>query len=225
MSLKQQPFADAGFAENAERRCPVVLLLDTSYSMQGDPIRELNEGLELFRDELLGDPVAAKRVEVAIVTFGPVQEVSGFTGAESFVAPRLEVSGDTPVGAAIACGLDLLADRKQQYRDNGISYYRPWVLLITDGGPTDEWRHAASRVRQGEADKAFSFFAIGVEGADMATLAQISAPTRSPLELKGLMFRELFRWLSASMKAVSSSKPGAEVQLANPAAPNGWASV
>lgn len=43
--FKQQPFADAEFAENPEQRCPCLLLLDTSGSMGGRPIAELNEGL------------------------------------------------------------------------------------------------------------------------------------------------------------------------------------
>src|SRR3954452_24871420 len=69
---EQQPFGDATFAENPENRCPVVLILDNSGSMSGQPIQQLNEGLQVFRNELIADSLAAKRVEVAIVTFGPV---------------------------------------------------------------------------------------------------------------------------------------------------------
>src|SRR5690348_14209944 len=100
-SFEQQPFGDLGFADNPENRCPVVLVLDNSGSMGGAPIRSLNEGLQQFRDELFADSLAAKRVEVAIVTFGPVTVVNDFTTVQHFYAPTLSTAGDTPMGAAV----------------------------------------------------------------------------------------------------------------------------
>lgn len=208
------------FAINPEPRCPCLLLLDVSGSMSGQPISELNAGLITFKDELAADPLAMKRVEVAIVTFGPVQTELPFQSAGSFYPPTLSPQGDTPMGAAIRQGLDMVRQRKEEYRTNGISYYRPWVFLITDGGPTDEWQSAAAAVREGEASKSVAFFAIGVRGANMEILKQISV--REPLMLDALKFRQLFSWLSSSLRSVSRSTPGTEVPLQPP---TGWAAV
>jgi len=216
----QISFETNDFASNPEPRCPCVLLLDVSGSMSGRPLDELNAGLTTFRDELSADALALKRVEVGIVTFGPVTVASPFTSASTFYPPTLQSQGDTPMGAAITQALNMVEDRKRDYRSNGISYYRPWVFLITDGAPTDSWQAAAAAVREGEASKKFAFFAVGVTGADMNVLRQISA--REPLSLEGLKFRELFRWLSSSLRSVSRSTPGTEVPLE---APKGWASV
>jgi uncharacterized protein YegL len=217
---EQISFETNDFASNPEPRCPCILLLDVSGSMNGQPLSELNAGLTTFRDELSADALALKRVEVGIVTFGPVKVEMPFTSASTFYPSTLQSQGDTPTGAAITQALKMVEDRKSDYRANGISYYRPWVFLITDGRPTDSWTSAAEAIREGEVSKKFAFFAIGVQGADMDTLRQLSV--REPLSLQGLKFRELFSWLSASLRSVSRSTPGTEVPLAPP---TGWASV
>jgi uncharacterized protein YegL len=224
MSTDQIPFGEnIEFADNPEPRCPCILLLDTSLSMKGQPVNELNQGVRIFKDELMADEMAAKRVEVAIISFGPVETLTDFQTADVFEPPLLEARGDTPIGAAIEAALALLDQRKQSYRRNGIAYYRPWIFLITDGGPTDYWNAAAAKVKAGEAANHFSFFSVGVEGARIDILSQIG--TREPLKLKELRFRDLFVWLSKSLGSVSKSAVGDKVDLENPATPTGWASV
>src|SRR5258706_137215 len=109
---EQISFGAGSFADNPEPRCPCLLLLDVSGSMGGQPIAELNSGLATFKDELAADSLAMKRVEVGIVTFGPVKTEQLFQTAEHFSPPTLVTQGDTPMGEAIRQGLDMIRQRK-----------------------------------------------------------------------------------------------------------------
>jgi uncharacterized protein YegL len=234
VKMEETLLDQAEFADNPEPRCPVVLLLDTSGSMKGQPIQELNEGLRAFSSAVKADRLASLRVEVAIITFGgKVQAVDvrggagqpidfdaqkAFVTADAFQAPTLTAGGGTPMGGAVEQALTLLRERKEVYKLNSLDYFRPWLFLITDGKPTDEWQRAAQQVKDEEARKGVLFFGVGVEGADIGTLARFS-DQRQPLMLKGLAFEELFQWLSKSLSAIAHSKPGEMVPL--PAV--GWA--
>ncbi len=210
------------FANNPDPRCPCVLLLDTSSSMSGAPIAALNEGLRAFQQDIGHDDLAARRVEVAIVTFGNggVEVFQDFVLASAFEPPTLSAGADTPMGAAIDRALDLLAQRKAEYRAHGVAYYRPWMFLITDGEPTDAWYQAADRAYAEEAQQGVVFFGVGVDNANMARLAEITRH-RQPVKLKGHSFREMFLWLSASQKRVSSGTIGGQTPLE----PIGWGTV
>ena len=79
------------FADNADPRTPCVLVLDTSGSMGGAPLAELNAGLRIFQQELRADPLLRRRVVVAVVTFGGALRV----------VPTLQARGATPLGAEL----------------------------------------------------------------------------------------------------------------------------
>lgn len=212
------------FAENPEARCPCVLLLDTSGSMQGTPIDALNEGLRAFKEDLMKNSLASRRVEVALVTFdSDVKVAHEFVTADTFEPPTLTAQGLTRLGGGIHLALDIIQERKALYRANGVAYYRPWIFMITDGEPQGEpesiIEQVKQRIREDEANKRVAFFCVGVEDANLDSLGYISV--RTPLKLTGLNFTQMFLWLSASMSAVSHSRLDEQVALP----PVGWGFV
>ncbi len=174
------------------------------------------------------DNLASRRVEVAIIRFGgDVGLERDFVTARYFDPPTLHADGYTPMAEAIMRGIKHLEERKTTYQANGVAYYRPWIFLITDGEPTDgdqAWRVACEAVRLGEEQKKFSFFAVGTGSANYDKLRQLS-PSRQPLRLKGIAFRELFRWLSNSQTRVSQSQVGTHTALPPPTGDSGWADI
>lgn len=222
--------------DNPDPRVACALLLDTSGSMDGEPIKELNEGFRLFCDEIKQDPLAKKRTEITVITFGGVARVEiPFTEGRDLEPRMFSATGGTPMGAALDLALNELMAQKQAYKQAGLEYYRPWLFVATDGAPTDgpAFDSAAKRVRDAEAAKGVSIFAVGVgAAADLSRLATLSA-TRQPLMLRGYCFSEMFSWLSASMSVVSNSSTfgsndsgvaQAEAIEQNPLPPPGWAS-
>ena len=208
--------------ENPTPRVPVCLCLDTSSSMGGLPINELNAGVQLFLDAIREDEVAQHAAEIAIVTFGMMASKALDFGAihRQEVDPFL-ANGSTPMGAGVNMALDLLEARKREYSQAGIDYFQPWLVLMTDGQPTDAIDLAVKRTAELTERRKLTVFPIGIgEGADMGTLALFS-PKRSPLRLQGLKFREFFEWLSKSVARVSQSTPGQTVPL-DEAGVKGW---
>ena len=208
-----------------------VLLLDVSGSMSGEKIAALTEGLSFFKDEVMKDDLATKRMDLSVIVFGnDVSVLQDFTSIGNFMPPKLTADGVTPMGEAILLAIKLIETRKTQYKSQGIDYFRPWIFLITDGEPTDMepgrdmWNKVINEVHQGEENKKFMFFSVAIEPANMQILKSIAPPSRPPLYLNGVRFRELFSWLSRSQTDVSRSRPGEMVTLQNPAE-GGWCTI
>jgi uncharacterized protein YegL len=230
-------FAPRVNESNPDPRIACVLLLDTSGSMFGSPIEELNKGFGLFCQEIKDDELAAKRAEIAVITFGgEPQLVVPFTEGRDLQPQQLTANGATPLGQALNLALDQLEQQKGAYRRAGLEYYRPWLFVLTDGRPTDDeiFAVAADRLKKAEAMRHVSVFGIGIgEQLDMRHLEELSAQ-RKPLRLAGLSFREFFSWLSASLGSASASTAfgssdsavaTAEQAEQIPLPPAGWATA
>jgi uncharacterized protein YegL len=209
--------------ENPSPRCPCMLVLDTSGSMAGEPINELNAGLLTFMQEVQADEFAAYSIEVGIITVGgEVTEELPFTAATSIDGFHpLSAGGMTPLGEGVTLALNRLQERKAQYKKAGVPHYQPWMVIISDGEPTDNWQAAAQQAREMSQNRKLVSLAIGVEGANLNKLGEFSS--KPALRLQGLQFRAFFLWLSQSMIRVSASNSSASEVTLPPV--DSWASI
>lgn len=209
--------------DNPTPRCPCMLVLDVSYSMSGEKIAELNEGVQQFLHEVQEDDFARYSVEVGIITFGgKVTQKAYFGPLDNVQWENLEAAGNTPMGKAVNTAIDDLEIRKKDYKDAGLTYYQPWLVIMTDGIPTDSYSSVAKRLKKMAEEKKIVVFGIGIgDECDMELLAEFCPENRPPAKLDGFKFKEFFAWLSQSMSRVSQSTPGTEVKLLPP----GWMSI
>lgn len=202
-------------AENYEQKCLCVLVLDVSGSMRGTPIEELNKGLKDFYEEISSDVTTSQRLEISIITFSnTVITLQEPALVENITMPKLTASGSTEMVNAINYAIDMVDARKKWYKETNQNYYRPWIILMTDGEPDDDQDVAglAQRIQNDTRNKRYAFLPIGVEGANMAVLDQIKGNIPA-MKLQGTRFSSFFKWLSASMGTIVTSEEGEKVDL------------
>ncbi len=204
------------FANNANERTPCVLVLDCSGSMRGEPIKQLNLGLETLEKELKEDIDASSRVQLLIIRAGGYKDdvvvANDWMDAMNFRAPKMEAGGLTPIGNAMKLALEKIEEQKAIYDACGITSKRPWIFMISDGEPTDyDWEESAKMCVEAQKNKKVVIHAVGTEDAKLEKLAHFS--TNSPKRLNGLRFTEFFLWLSRSVSCISKAAPNIDSQL------------
>ena len=227
-NLTELKIDELDLINNPTPRLAICLALDTSSSMRNnDKIGELNKGVKMFFNSILNDELAKYSVEICIVSFGKeVLKLLDFESIEKqavkFSTFNLVADGLTPMGQGVELGIQLLENRKKRYKDVGVEYYQPWLVLMTDGQPTDDISKATTLTNDLIRSKKLSLFSIAIgDGANLHTLSRFSE-SRVPLKLKGLNFLEFFEWLSQSTKNTSQSTPGDSVKLPSV---SGWAEL
>lgn len=197
--------------DNFEQKCLCVLVLDVSGSMVGEPIAELNRGLQTFYYQIMKDETAAERLEVCLITFeSKIRCVQEPALLRHFQMPTLQAGGSTRLAEAVKEAIIKVNYRKIWYRKTGQPYYRPFIFLFTDGeaDADQDMEQLMFEINQGVNEKKFTFFPIGVQEANMEMLRYIAHPSTPPMKLKGLNFVEFFQWLSNSVGVITHSQEG-----------------
>ena len=202
---------------NPTARLAICLCLDSSGSMRGEKLNELNRGIKEFYSAIRNDIVALYSAEICIITFGgDVKALNEFTTLDNQGDCQIGMAcGGTPLGEGVKLALQKLKDRRQLYKANGVDYYQPWLVIMSDGAPDSDSpvSEVAKETTELESKRKLSVFSIGIgNDANMEVLGKFSKK-RSALKLRGLRFSEFFEWLSRSVSLVSRSQPGDTVKL------------
>jgi len=195
-----------------------MLLLDSSGSMKGTPIEALNRGVQQFIEELQSDDLTSVSVELGIISFGnKVDYVQPIDAIAKLSIPKLKADSVTPMGEAVELALNEMMDRITEYKTLGIPFYKPWLIIMTDGEPTDDYRKSAQRLKTlAELEKVI-VFAIGVGvNPNMEILGEFCDSKRPPKRLEGLRFAELFTWIKDSLSSVAASFVDDKIKLPSP---------
>jgi uncharacterized protein YegL len=209
--------------DNRAQRLLLTLVLDTSSSMAGKPIKLLNDALAGMAEDLRHDVNLSAIAEIAIITFGNEgvtawqgeravsNGTSPFVPAARFAAPTLRAGGVTPMVAAVERAMRCVADEKAALKRRHLQYFQPLVWLISDGcptgptgEPTDDWRHLPALIRKAEDERCFVFFTVGagdIDASGDAVLKELAPDAH--LRLEGFEFSRVLKLVSASAESAA----------------------
>lgn len=216
------------FVAREPRPLPIFIMADTSGSMKGEKIDELNLALREMVHTLNGLDDIRGKFQLAIIAFGgdEVSIVQPLTDIEGMELEELSAAGRTPMGAALGAVKELIEDREIVSSRS----YAPAVILISDGIPTDcpeeiyktkkynEWEPVIS-FHKGERSSKCQCLALGIgEDADTDMLKAFIDNPEIPVvkahDISGIA--KFFRWATMSAVARMNSVNPNEISFVSP---------
>lgn len=210
---------------------PFYICLDVSASMAGAPIESINRQMPLLRSAVGEDPAVAEIIRLGIVTFSDVaRSVLPLCDLSLVEAvPEVAAQGRTSYAAVFEHLRQSIEDDYQKSRASGDRWYRPAVIFISDGRPTDEperWRSALERVTDPAWKRRPNILAFGFGEADSEVLATVTShlPNRAFIAVEGAepakVVPELLAGLIQSIVSSSASVYEGAAQLVPPDLPS-----
>lgn len=194
------------------RRLPVYLLLDTSGSMNGEPIEAVKNGVQVMISSLRQNPQAIETAHISIITFNTdARQVVPLTDLAAFQMVDLKAGGTTSLGAALKLVAERIDAEVAVTTAKQKGDWKPLVFLMTDGVPTDDWEEGLREFRKRKT--AFTVACAAGVSADEGVLKRVTDYVVRLDTADTHSIARFFLWVTASI-GVSSTKVeerGAEV--------------
>lgn len=187
------------------RRLPVYLLIDCSESMIGQGIEAVRSGLHTMIGALRRDPHALESVFLSVITYDADARVEcPLTPLIDFQEPRLTLRPGTSMGGALFLLAAQIQNEVRNTTHETKGDYRPLVLLLTDGQPSDDWRAPLNRIGVAVHPRPANIYAIGCGvDVDYSVLQNITDVVLRMDDMSPESFGKLFVWLTASVSSAS----------------------
>ncbi len=202
--------SEQALIKNASHRVCICLCIDASLSMLNENrIGKVNSGVRKFIKSCQDDLYAQGAADVCIITFGGRKAaiVHNFTGVREIDYQDIIPDGQTPMGEAIELALDEIKKRKALFASHGISSFKPWLIIMSDGVSTDDISHAADRLRAAQRAKKIKVMCIDMSnGTEMSDLKKLTLDG-AVSSIGALEIEDFFNLLSREVAGLSNDNP------------------
>ena len=199
-------------------KCNICLCIDLSKNAE-TIINELNEGIKVFYDTLEADGDAKYRCEIAVVTYNDEAKlVQDYSLVDDIELSQLEnVHGKSNLSMGIDLSLNTWLKRRELYRREGLEYYRPWFVIISNGLPINDSDDSKNRIKKLEDEKRAVTFLFSTDNnkEELKILDSYSVNHRVMRINYGRVV-SFFTWLAKSAIAFVNSYPNVSVTLPHP---------
>lgn len=202
------------------RVMPLIFMVDTSGSMLGAKIGSLNAAVREALNEVseISKNNADAQIKVAALEFssGASWMYDKLIEAESFQWQDLQAAGLTSFGAACE-ELNQKLSQSHGWMTEPTGTRLPAIILLSDGGPTDEWKHALDKLKGNPWFKNGCKIAIAIgDDADKDVLTEFTGNVEAVLEARNVdQLKMLIKTVSATVSKVNSQSASA----VNPSGP------